>query len=70
MSQPSIDENKLKNLLSIDDSQHSKEQRTSMIIQGVNWLTFIQEILILFIYVMPLAIFSMAKTLSKTKDNK
>lgn len=70
MSQPSIDENKLKNLLSIDDSQHSTEQRTSMIIQGVNWLTLIQEILILFIYVMPLAIFSMAKTLSKTKDNK
>ena len=65
-----MDEDKLKQLPTIEENNHNKEQRASMILQGVNWLTLIQGILILFIYQIPLAITSMLKTLSHTKENK
>jgi|GEM_PF-4361696 len=59
MSDEAINETKLKTLLSIENRNHTPEQRTSMIVQGVNWLGLLQGILILFIHKMPAALFSM-----------
>ncbi|MDX1353013.1 MAG: hypothetical protein R3254_08375 [Thiomicrorhabdus sp.] len=70
MKQTKMDEGKLKELLSIDQEHSSKEERALMILQGVNWLTLIQEVFILFIHKVPLALFSMVKTLSNSKDMK
>ncbi|WEJ62533.1 hypothetical protein [Thiomicrorhabdus lithotrophica] len=68
MIDKAIEEKKLESLLSIDDSNHTSEQRTSMIIQGVNWLTLVQEILVLFIYKLPAAVISMLQA-SANKRN-
>ncbi|WP_321326126.1 hypothetical protein [Thiomicrorhabdus sp.] len=69
MTPDSIEEDKFKKLLSLDNSKNTPAQRASMIIQGVNWLTLVQEVFILFLYKLPLALFSMAKTLSHQKEN-
>ncbi|WP_373019337.1 hypothetical protein [Thiomicrorhabdus sp.] len=63
-------EQALKQLLSIDDSNHSHQQRTRMIVQGVNWLTLLQEILQLFFYRVPLSVADiLTKSISlKEKD--
>jgi len=68
MIDKAIEEKKLESLLSIDASNHTSEQRTSMIIQGVNWLTLVQEILVLFIYKLPAAVISMLQA-SANKRN-
>jgi len=65
-----MEEKKLADLLSIEQSNHTPAQRTSMIIQGVNWLTLIQEVLILFIYRVPAALLSTLQTLSQNQPNK
>lgn len=65
-----LEENQYKKLLSIDEKNHSHKERTAMIIQGVNWLTLIQEILILFIYKIPLTCLSLLQTVSNKKESK
>ena len=66
-----MDEKKLEKLLSIEDREHTPAERTSMIIQGVNWLTLMQSILILFIHHVPNALMGMLQTLLKTnKESK
>ncbi|BCN92601.1 hypothetical protein THMIRHAM_03860 [Thiomicrorhabdus immobilis] len=69
MNHPHEDD-KLKKLLSIDEKNHSHKERTAMIIQGVHWLTLIQEMLILFIYKIPLACLSLLQTVSNQKESK
>ena len=70
MKSNSVDENKLKQLLSIDHKQNTPEERVLMIVQGVNWLTLLQDVFSLFFYKVPLALFSMAKTCTHQKENK
>ena len=69
MSDKTQEEIKLEHLLSIDDSNHTHEQRTGMIIQGVNWLTLVQEILLLFFYRLPTALVSLFQTSIHKKES-
>ena len=52
-------EKKLEKLLSIEQSNHSHKERTAMIMQGVNWLTLLQELIFLYCYRIPLSIIEM-----------
>ena len=72
MSNDPINEQKLKSLLNIEERNHTPAQRTSMIIQGVNWLTLMQAILVLFIQKVPTALLGMLQTLAQNQptDNK
>lgn len=59
MNEKTPEEIKLEKLLTIDDAHHSATQRKNMIIQGVNWLTLMQELMLLFFYKLPLALINL-----------
>ncbi|MEA3405455.1 MAG: hypothetical protein U9R28_06920 [Pseudomonadota bacterium] len=69
MSDKTQEEIKLEELLSIDDTHHTSEQRTSIIIQGVNWLTLLQDVMVLFFYKLPSALISMLQTTTQKKES-
>jgi len=70
MTPNSVDEDKLKQILSIDHKQNTSEERGILIIQGVNWLTLVQEVFSLFFYKVPMALISMTKTIAHQKENR
>jgi len=70
MKNDSVNEAKLKTLLSIDHHTHSPAQRSSMIMQGINWLGLVQAILVLFVYHMPVALFDLLQSALLTQKEK
>ncbi|MBN2865220.1 MAG: hypothetical protein JXK16_04375 [Thiotrichales bacterium] len=70
MSHDPINEQKLKSLLNIEERNHTPAERTSMIIQGVNWLTLMQAMLILFVHKLPLAMLAMLQTLLQNRTTQ
>lgn len=69
MNDNAHNEEKLKSLLNIEERNHTPAQRTSMIIQGVNWLTLMQALLILFVHKLPMALFGILQSLNQTSQN-